>query len=275
MKDFINSNDCNQDIKYNFYKFIKKSFETLNPGREFIEKKHTKLIEMILMKMCWHNMPIEKMKKYYNFSENDEEKTYKQVILNIPPRELKSTICSIIFPAWVLGHSPHIQFLVASSSSRLAKDFLFKTKIIMESEWFKNIFPECIVNKKGNNQEFFRTTQNGFRMGCSLGQNIIGYGADYLIMDDPEDPIKINKQGYRNKTINWFQTVFASRANNRKNSRILLCTARIHNNDLSNKLLDKNFRNDNNQKNNSKIFNNLNLIQTYLKNKSNFKLKKN
>jgi hypothetical protein len=114
-----------------------------------------------------------------------------------------------------------------------------QTKMLMKTEWFEKLFPNC--NLKNGNSQIFYTDQNGYRMGCSLEQNIIGYGADYLIMDDPEDPMKINKKSYRDKNFEWFQTVFASRANDRLKSKILLCTARMHKDDLTQKLLNQNF----------------------------------
>jgi hypothetical protein len=133
-----------------------------------------------------------------------------------------------------------VRILIASSSTRLARILVQQTRQIMETDWFKSLFPNCQIKKTGNNGQIFSTTQNGFRMGVSRGENIIGYGADYLIMDDPEDPIKITSKAYRDKTFEWFQSVFASRANDRQKSRMVLCTARMHPDDLTQKLLNQN-----------------------------------
>src|SRR5213079_2203019 len=37
-----------------------------------------------------------------------------RLIINLPPRHLKSLLASVAFPAWCLGHDPSAQFLSVS-----------------------------------------------------------------------------------------------------------------------------------------------------------------
>jgi hypothetical protein len=56
----------------------------------------------------------------------------------------------------------------------------------------------------------------------------------------PQDPMKIKKSWYRDQNYEWFQNVFLSRANNKEKSRFVLCTARMHHDDLTNRFLMSN-----------------------------------
>jgi hypothetical protein len=44
----------------------------------------------------------------------------RRVIINMPPRHLKSHLASVAFPAWCLGHDPSAQILCVS----LAREIL-------------------------------------------------------------------------------------------------------------------------------------------------------
>ena len=44
----------------------------------------------------------------------------KRLIINLPPRHLKSLMASIAFPAWCLGHDPSAQILCVSYAQDLA-----------------------------------------------------------------------------------------------------------------------------------------------------------
>ncbi len=264
-KEIFAINDINFNPKYNFYHFIYSVFKILNPNVNFIHNKYIQFIHMVLVKMALNDLPDESLKIYKKYLINEiEDYDSKYVIFNLPPRQLKSTIISICWVAWLLGHKPSLKIIVASSSSRLAKTLGMQTRKIMETKFFQDLFPDCILTKKGNNSEIFYTTHYGYRLGCSLGQNIIGYGADYLIMDDPENPNQIENQGYREKTLEWFKSTFLSRLNNKNNSRIVLCTSRVHESDLTNYLINLKYKKKKTKRNNiKKKFYKTNFVSNY------------
>ena len=66
--------------------FIEAVFNLLNPGRRFF--------------MNWHILALA-----YHL-EQVRLGRIKRLIINLPPRFLKSLISSIAFPAFVLGHDP-------------------------------------------------------------------------------------------------------------------------------------------------------------------------
>ena len=160
-------------------------------------------------------------------------------MINIPPRYLKSVICSVAFPAWVMGRNPTKRIIVASYSKILATKHSQDTRLIMQSKWYKKNFPRTIIAEGMNEKNKFCTTENGFRFATSTGGTLTGEGGDILIVDDPHNPMHVFKKNTRNKVINWFSSVFSSRLNNKKTGSIMIVMQRLHEEDLCGYLLNE------------------------------------
>jgi len=65
----------------------------------------------------------------------------KRLIINLPPRHLKSLMASIAFPAWCLGHDPSAQIMCVSYAQDLADKLARDCRSIMMSNWYRRIFP--------------------------------------------------------------------------------------------------------------------------------------
>lgn len=164
----------------------------------------------------------------------------KRLIINIPPRYLKSFCVSVSFPAWVLGKYPTKRIIVASYSEKLAIKHSTDCRLIMQSNWFKDLFPNCILSKNQNEKYKFSTTMNGYRFATSVGGTLTGEGGDILIIDDPHNPQQILSDKYRENTLNWYSNTFSSRLNDKKNGVIIVIMQRLHPNDLTGYLLERN-----------------------------------
>ena len=51
-----------------------------------------------------------------------EQGKYRRVIINLPPRHMKSILTSVLYPAWRLGRDPTKKFICISYSDDLAHD---------------------------------------------------------------------------------------------------------------------------------------------------------
>lgn len=60
---------------------------------------------------------------------------------------MKSICTSIAFPAWILGKRPNAKIICASYNQDLVDKLGFDTLNLMESEWYKDIFPTRIHSK--------------------------------------------------------------------------------------------------------------------------------
>ena len=89
-------------LRQDFYTFIERSFRELNPETKFL-----------------HNWHIEKIAGELEKCRRGET---TRLIINVPPRSLKSHCASIAFPAWLLGYKPAAKIIAVSYGEDLAED---------------------------------------------------------------------------------------------------------------------------------------------------------
>lgn len=183
----------------------------------------------------WHiDLICSEITKLINKKDN-------RLIINIPPRYMKSIICSIALPAWLLGHNPKTTIITASYCDVLSEKFALECKRIMETSWYKEIFPLSRISSKKNAITTFETTQDGWLFSTSVSGTLTGVGADFIIIDDPIKPIEASSDVVRDKVNDWFLSTLYSRLNNKEKGKILLIMQRLHENDLTGFLLNTNF----------------------------------
>ena len=107
----------------------------------------------------------------------------RRLIINLPPRHLKSLMASIAFPAWCLGLAPTAQILCVSYAQDLADKLARDCRSIMIRPWYRRIFPTRLAQHRHAVQEFV-TTRQGYRLATSTGGALTGRGADFILIDD-------------------------------------------------------------------------------------------
>ena len=160
------------------------------------------------------------------------EKRIKDLCINVPPGTAKSTILSICLNAWVWAKDPTRRFLTTSYSPALAGDHAKATRRLLESVWYKDLFPE--VKLVGSAETFFETDKGGRRMITSPGSSVgTGFHADFLIFDDPDSATNIYSEAYRKSTIEWFDTTMPSRLSNPDCGLKIIVQQRLHQQDIT------------------------------------------
>lgn len=138
----------------------------------------------------------------------------RRLLVNIPPRNGKTNIVSIAWVAWMLGQNPSLNFICVSYaneqlSGKLARDCLS----IIQSSWYRELFPRTIISPKRSASLDFETSRGGGRLSTSVGGTLTGRGADFLILDDVIKPEDANSETVRNSVNEWFRTTLVSRLN--------------------------------------------------------------
>ena len=162
----------------------------------------------------------------------------KRLIINQPPRSLKSHEASICFPAYVFGHRPGAQIICASYGQELANKLSLDCRTLMNSEWYRRLFPTRLSPRKQSVQEFL-TTANGFRLATSVGGVLTGRGADFIIIDDPLKPDEAVSQTQRQAVNDWYAHTLYSRLNNKRTGSIIIIMQRLHEDDLVGHVLEQ------------------------------------
>jgi hypothetical protein len=87
-------------LRADFASFVQHCFRELNARTQFA--------------LSWHHEIIAaKLEAVRNGD-------IRRLIINMPPRHLKSFFASVAFPAWCLGHKPRLQIVFASYAQDLA-----------------------------------------------------------------------------------------------------------------------------------------------------------
>jgi len=156
----------------------------------------------------------------------------KRLIVNMPPRALKSHAVSVAFVAWLLGHDPTRQIICASYGQELADKHARDCRTLMASSFFIKLFPKARLSPDKQAVNDFMTTEQGFRMSTSVTGVLTGRGADVIILDDPLKPEEALSETRRNSVNDWYSNTLLSRLNNKETGVIIIVMQRLHQDDL-------------------------------------------
>lgn len=198
-------------LRSDFNAFIERTFYELNSTTPFQANWH---IEVIAAEL-----------------EACRRGETKRLIINVPPRSLKSHCASIAFPAWLLGHDPSAQIIVASYAQELSNKLSSDCRALFASSFYQDLFSTRLSPQRQAVQEFV-TTRQGFRLATSIGGVLTGRGADFIIIDDPLKPDEALSDTQRKAVNDWFDGTLYSRLNNKRDGCIILIMQRLHEDDL-------------------------------------------
>lgn len=163
----------------------------------------------------------------------------KNLIVSIPPRFLKSTLVSVLWPSWIWANNPKIKFLTGSYEIGLATRDALRMRDLIQSPWYRARFGSDIILKLDQNEKnLFVNNAGGQRMAVSVAGRLTGFGGDYHIVDDPHNLQDINSDVTREKAIRWYTGPLRTRVNNPSQTRRVLIAQRSHSLDLTGHLLD-------------------------------------
>ena len=132
----------------------------------------------------------------------------KRVIINIAPRMGKSEFSSYLFPAFFLGNFPEKKIIMGTHTASLSEDFGRRIRNLIDSDEYKQIFPDTSVAADQKAAGKWSTAKGGQYYAVGVGGALAGRGADLFVIDDPhsEQDIKANSKATFENAWSWFQT---------------------------------------------------------------------
>ena len=119
--------------------FAVKVFQTLSPGDAYLHNWHIDAIVHELLEI--------------------RQGRNRRLIINQPPRSLKSMVVSVAYVAWCIGHDPSLRFACASYSNKLSASLAQQFRAVVSSDRYRRIFPkvrfvkdtetECLTDRGG------------------------------------------------------------------------------------------------------------------------------
>ena len=183
-----------------------------------------------------HNWHIDCIAEHLEAVEAGE---IKRLIINVPPRTGKTLLTNIAFPAWYMGRNPGKSVIGISYAQRLSEKISYKNRMLMETEWFKELFPDCKLDPNQAQKSSFMTTKKGGRFSSSVNGTLTGEGANCLIIDDPVNPEEALSDVKRVKANEWIDQAIYSRLNDPENDTIIMIMQRLHSDDPTGHFIDK------------------------------------
>lgn len=162
------------------------------------------------------------------------------LIINVPPGSSKSTIVTIMFPAWVWTQMAHARFITGSYSSDLSTLHAVKSRDVVKSSKFQELFPGLIQFKRDmDGKTAYENTSKGSRHITSPGGTATGKHAHFIIVDDPINPELAFSEVERKKAVRWMDKTMSSRKVNKKVTLTILVMQRLAEDDPTGHLLAK------------------------------------
>lgn len=162
----------------------------------------------------------------------------KRLIINMPPRNMKSILVSICFPAWCWVQDASFRFLCGSYSQSLSSKHSVDTRSLIESEWYQERWGKKVFLSSDQNMKTeFMNTARGHRIATSILGTATGKGGDFVLADDPHDTTGAASDVERKKTIETFRQKFMTRLDNKKEGRVIVVMQRLHEEDLTGSLM--------------------------------------
>lgn len=217
-------------IKSDMYYFLKKCWDILEPNTPLVEGWHIKY-QCFVAQLC-----VTRVAK-------NEPHFFDQVLINVPPRSLKSWVFSIALPvyAWILN--PTIPLITSSYSKELSEGFSRKSNLIINSPWFQELFGDQIKigRAEGGRDSVGESanTKGGSRYSTSTGGTVTGKG---LLIGVTDDPLKVSESKSKlekERAITFYNESFYNRANNPQVAVQFIIMQRLAEDDLAGYLVEK------------------------------------
>ena len=162
----------------------------------------------------------------------------RRLIINIPPRHMKSLLVSVFWPTWEWTQHPSRRFLTASYAQPLSTRDAVKSRRLLQSPWYQKRWGQVFQLTGDQNEKMrYENDQAGYRIATSVGGTATGEGGDRLILDDPHKADEILSQTIRQADLDWLRETWSTRLNDPRTGAEVIVMQRLHERDATGYLL--------------------------------------
>ena len=169
--------------------------------------------------------------------------TCRRLMVFLHPGAGKSTLISMRFPAYYLGHNPQHQVIAGSYGGELVSGFGRELRNLMNGSEHLGIFPDCGLATDSQAKNLWRTEQGGVYLSAGVGGAITGFGMHLGIIDDPvKSRQEADSEHMRELTWRWYKSDFYTRQRldpktKKVRTALIYVATRWHEDDLAGRLL--------------------------------------
>ena len=183
--------------------FTKASWSSIEPGVEFQNNWHIDAISEHLQAVV--------------------DGDIKRLIINVPPRHMKSISVAVVLPAWTWTRQPEKKFLYASYASSLSIRDSVKCRRLLDSRWYKSHFGDSFqLTSDQNQKQRFENDKTGARIATSVDGALTGEGGDIIVVDDPHNVRESESATVRESVLDWWDQAMQTRLNDPKTGAFII-----------------------------------------------------
>ena len=168
----------------------------------------------------------------------------RRLIINIPPRCMKSISTAVALAPWTWGpkNKPNKKFLYASYAQTLSIRDSTKSRRLINSAWYQRHWGDRFVLAGDQNQKTrFETDASGYRLATSVDGTATGEGGDIIVIDDAHSAAQVHSELERQNTLDWWDQTMSTRLNDAKTGAFIVIMQRLHESDLTGHILQTEF----------------------------------
>lgn len=213
------SREMAEECRASFRKFVPAAWSTVEPAKPFIPN-------------CFHIDAI------CDHMQAVSDGTIQNLIIVVPPGSAKSTLVSVLFPAWKWIGEPQWRGTFASYEAGLSTRDSVRCRELIQSVWYKETFqPTWSLSSDQNEKTFYVNTEKGFRVSTSVGGRGTGWRSSLLAVDDALSTDARFSEATLTFCIQWYENVFWNRLTNLTTGSRVIIGQRVSDNDLIGHLL--------------------------------------
>jgi predicted phage terminase large subunit-like protein len=167
-----------------------------------------------------------------------------RLLINVPPRHMKSILCSVMFPAFYWLHDPTKKFLNASYAQTLSIRDCRKSRSVITHPLYTSLLNKdpagelpWQLSSDQNVKSMYANTATGQRFATSVGGGLTGEGGDVIIVDDPHNVQDVSPTTLEDVRLWWTESM-STRLNDAETGVYIVIMQRVHEADLSGHILE-------------------------------------
>ena len=135
-----------------------------------------------------------------------------RLLINLPPRYMKSLLVSVFWPVWEWISSPSRRWICVSYSDALSLKLSLDRRTLVQSEWYQARWGHTVqLSSDQNVKGEFRNTRQGVMVATSVGGSVTGKGGDRIIVDDLHNPQQADSDAQREAALRFFRETLSTR----------------------------------------------------------------
>lgn len=211
-------------LQQDYHRFIRYAWPIIEPGVKFAD-----------------GLPIEAVTEHVQ-ALVEGTLGRRNLLINIPPRCMKSTSVSVALVPWVWARPEwaHLKFLYTSYAGELSIRDSVKARSLMASPWYQRLFGSAFAITSDAKIRL-TNSKNGYRIATSVTGQGTGEGGDFIIADDPHNAKQAESDAVRDETVRWWRETMSTRGNDPKTVKRIVVMQRLHEADLSGHVLSNEF----------------------------------